>query len=112
MDNKYTQEQRDAIHRRAKALSQGQQLPATDGHHAIDVQNNNVINSSTNEVDKIVGLLGEIVMRTKGLSEPDAARVRELVRVAHATLTATTCLPEKDQRLFQAALRDARNHGY
>src|SRR5713226_7109380 len=99
----YSVEEREAIHRRAKAIT-GQQLPARDGHHAIDVQNSY---SSTNEVDQIVGLLGQIIRRTKGLSAPDAARVRELVRVAHATLTATTCLSEKDQQLFQAALRDA-----
>src|SRR5260370_42373195 len=66
--SKYTTEEREAIYRRAKAIT-GQQLPARDGHHVIDVQNSSdVINSSTNEVDQIVGLLGQIIRRTKGLS--------------------------------------------
>jgi hypothetical protein len=112
MDNKYTQEQRDLIFRRAKAIT-GQQLPVTDGHHAIDTQNNSdMTNSSTNEVDVIAGLLGQIIRRTKFLSDQDQGRVREFIRMTQAVLTATTCLPEADQKIFEAALRDARNHGY
>jgi hypothetical protein len=103
MDNvvsKYTEEERDAIFRKAKAM-----LPATDGHNA-------VITSSMSEVDQIAGLLGQIVMRTKSLSDKDRARVREFIRMTQAVLTATTCLPEQDQQTFEAALRDAARNGY
>jgi len=116
MTNSYSSEQREAIHRRAKAITQGQQVPATDGHCAVGAQrrNSDVITSSMSEVDQIAGLLGQIVMRTKSLSDKDRARVREFIRMTQAVLTATTCLPEQDQQTFEAALRDAaaRNNGY
>jgi hypothetical protein len=112
MTNSYTQEQREIIHRKAKAMT-GQQLPATDGHCAVDARNNSdVMRSSTDEVDQIVGLLGQIVRRTKSLSAEDALRVREFIRMTQAVLTATTCLPAGDQRAFEAALRDAARMGY
>jgi hypothetical protein len=102
--SKYTDEQRDAIFRKARAIT-GQQLPATDGHHAIAAQSNS-------EVDQIAGLLGQIIRRTKSLSAEDALRVREFIRMTQAVLTATTCLPEADQKVFEAALRDAARNGY
>jgi hypothetical protein len=106
-NSRYTEEEREAIHRRAKAIAapKEQQLPVTDGHCA-------ATNSSTNEVDQIAGLLGQIIRRTKSLSEEDARRVREFIRMTQAVLTATTCLPEADQKIFEAALRDATRNGY
>jgi hypothetical protein len=88
-----------------------QQLPVSDGHNAIDAKRDthNVINSSHSilTVDDVVAALAKIIVQTQTFSKEEQGRVREFLRIAHATLSATTCLPIGDQRLFEAHLRNA-----
>jgi hypothetical protein len=78
-----------------------------EGQPITDVRNNsNVTNSSMSEVDQIVALLTQIVVRAQSLSEPDQRRVRDFVHATTSMLSATTYLPKSDQRLFELALRE------
>jgi hypothetical protein len=79
-----------------------QQFPANDGRHAaVDTRD------SSYEVDRIVTVLSELVLRAQSMSEKDQRRVRDFVAAAQSMLSATTCLPKSEQQLFEAALRDA-----
>jgi hypothetical protein len=85
-----------------------QQLPVSDGHNAVDTTNDaHVINPSILKVDDVVAVLAKIIVQTRTLSKVDQGRVREFLRIANSTLSATTCLPDGDQRLFEAHLRNA-----
>jgi hypothetical protein len=91
---------------------QWQEPPQVVNDHAISARNNsNVVNLS--EVDQIVSLLTQVVVKAQGLSDGDQRRVRDFVRAALSMLEATTSLPKSDQRIFEAALRDvaARKYG-
>ncbi|UGA46134.1 hypothetical protein HU230_0008895 [Bradyrhizobium quebecense] len=59
----------------------------------------------TNDVDRIVGHLGQVVRLARNLSEGDARRVRAFVHAASSALLATTYLPKSDQALFEHSLR-------
>jgi hypothetical protein len=78
------------------------QLPVSDGHNAIDASSSSIFT-----VDDVVAVLTKIIVQTRTLSKEDQGRVREFLRIANATLSATTCLPVGDQRLFEAHLRNA-----
>jgi hypothetical protein len=83
-----------------------------EGQPITNVSNNSsVTNSSMSEVDQIVSLLTQVLVRAQSLSEQDQRRVRDFVQASQAMLTATTYLPKSDQRLFETALREvaARN---
>jgi hypothetical protein len=69
-----------------------------DGHHQ-------VANPSMDEVDHVVTLLGEVVMRAQSMSPDDLRRVRDFVHAASAVLMSTTYLPRDDQVIFETALR-------
>ena len=56
-------------------------------------------------IDEIPHLLARVVALTQTLSEQDARRAREFIRIAHAAMTVSTCLPPNDQQIFQDALR-------
>jgi hypothetical protein len=91
-----------------------QSLPVSDGHNAIDARNDAHVNSSHSilTVDDIVAVLAKIIIQTQTFSKEDQGRVREFLRIANATLSATTCLPIGDQRMFEAHLRNAAaKHG-
>jgi hypothetical protein len=59
-------------------------------------------------IDQIVDGLAHIVALAQQLNESDARRAREFVRIALATMTASTSLPDRDQQQFMGALRQAR----
>jgi hypothetical protein len=80
-------------------LVDGKLYPADAGHRALEPMQ---------PVDEIVHMLSRVVSLAQTLSERDAGRVREFVRITQAALTASTCLPSNDQQLFQDALRQAR----
>jgi hypothetical protein len=63
------------------------------------------VGTSSIEVDRIVSLLAEIVMRAQSLQAPDQRRTRDFIMAAHSALAATTVLPKDDQKLFEAHLR-------
>ena len=84
-----------------------QQFPVSDGHNAIDASSSSILT-----VDDIVAVLAKIIVQTRDLSREDQGRVREFLRIANATLSATTCLPDGDQRLFEAHLRDVASKKY
>jgi hypothetical protein len=68
-----------------------------DAHRAI---------TSTNPVDHAVALLAEVIALAQNLSEQDQRRIRDFVHAASSVLSATTVLPEQDQRIFETALRN------
>jgi hypothetical protein len=63
------------------------------------------VGTSSIEVDRIVSLLAEIVMRAQSLPAADQRRTRDFIMAAHSALAATTVLPKDDQKLFEAHLR-------
>jgi hypothetical protein len=83
------------------------QPPVVDGHHQLNERNDFNSPTPTSEVDQIATLLAQVVRRAQPLSEPDRRRVRDFCHATQAMLTATTYLPEADQKLFAASLRDA-----
>ena len=58
-------------------------------------------------VEEIVAMLAQIVKLAQTLSANDQRRVREFVVAAQSTLNATTRMETGDQRVFEAALRNA-----
>lgn len=69
-------------------------------------ENRNLI-PQTNDVLEAATLLARVIRVAHGLGRDDQFRVRELVSAAHSTLSATTRIDPRDQRLFEAALRNA-----
>ena len=90
--NKYSPQQTRAILQRAR------EILARSGRHT------NV--RSVSEIDRIVSLLTQVVIKARSLSEPDKRRARDFVHATQAMLTATTYLPQTDQRIFETALRN------
>jgi hypothetical protein len=77
--------------------------------HPVNARKNDgyVTIPSMSDIDQIVSLLGQVVLRAQSLPESDKRRVRDFVCAAQGMLTATTYLPTSDQRVFDAYLRDA-----
>jgi hypothetical protein len=64
------------------------------------------VGTSSMEVDRVVSLLAEIVMRAQSLPAADQRRTTGTSSwPAHSALAATTVLPKDDQKLFEAHLR-------
>jgi hypothetical protein len=76
-------------------------------------QHRAIVNPPTREIeiDRIVSLLSQVVLRAQSLSPEDQRRVRDLTHAASAMLMATTYLPKNDQRIFETALRDIASKG-
>ena len=64
-----------------------------------------VIDTPRSDVDQIIAHLGQVVRLAQRLSDEDQRRVRDFVHAASALLSATTYLPDTDQKLFERALR-------
>jgi hypothetical protein len=63
------------------------------------------VGTSSREVDRVISMLADIVMRTQHLPTADQRRIRDLVANCHSTLSATTVLPREDQQAYEKALR-------
>lgn len=85
-------------------LADGKWMPVNDGHNAVD--DSCAVDPSSSEVDRIVALLSEVIVRAQSLSETDQRRVSDFVEATRATLSATTRLPRQEQKVFENALRD------
>ena len=60
----------------------------------------------TSDIDQIAAHLGAVVRLAQNMTPEDQRRARDFMHAASAALSATTYLPETDQKLFEAALRD------
>lgn len=58
-------------------------------------------------IEEIAALLAKLTRIVQTLDADDARRARELVSAASSLLAASTRLPDRDQRLFEQALRTA-----
>jgi hypothetical protein len=56
------------------------------------------------DIDQIAAHLGQAVRLAQRLNPTDARRARDLMHAASGMLSATTYLPEPDQKLFERAL--------
>jgi hypothetical protein len=94
-------------------VENGVWTPVVDGLQMPVSQKTNtqVIDAPMNEIDRIAAYLGQVVRMAQNLSEPDARRVRDFVRVTLSMLEATTYLPAPDQARFEHALRDNKGRG-
>lgn len=71
-------------------------------------QTRQVIEPIRDPVDEVAALLARVTRLAQQMNAADQRRCRDLVHAASAVLNASTCLPRDDQRLFEAALRNAK----
>jgi hypothetical protein len=82
------------------------QQPAPASHHVNQKNDNHEVEVDTrSDIDKIASHLGQAVRLAQNLSPADSRRARDLMHAAQGMMSATTYLPDTDQKLFERSLR-------